>query len=194
MLDCDLCPPDPDHRKLCPQWSEVDYVLHLKLMHECELCKMLCQSYMARETHYERIHGKRYRYEEWLEIVGNEAISRYGRFVTLNEWRNPVELLADLPTDPADLCRWLYPMCLRMVECSRPEAALFSPPDNVGSQALYIEANFPTVLKLSQTARFNRLKSAEAKSRLLAAALAMPNNSPGYAEQLLRGSWPGDAR
>ena len=194
MLDCDLCPPDPDHSKLCPTWSEVDYALHLKLMHECELCRMLCQSYMARETHYERIHGKYFSHEEWYEIVGSEVIPRYGRFLPLNGWRNPVELLADLPTDPVDLCRWLYPLCVQMLQFKRPEAGLFSPPSNLSGQALYIETNFAAFLDLSKTTRFKRLKGIEARARLMAMVLALPTFSPGYAEQKLRDYWIDESR
>lgn len=193
VLECDLCPHNPDHAKLCPQWSEVDYALHLKLMHECEICKMLCQSYLARETHYERIHGKYYRPVEWFEVAGGEVITRFGRLVDLIGWRNPVDLLDDVPKDPERLCRWLYPMCAEMLQFKHPEAGLFSPPSILGSQALYIEANFPAFLELSKTARFKRLKGTEARARLMAMVLAIPTYSPGYAEQQLRGCWTEDS-
>ncbi len=154
---------------------------------------MLCQTYLTREEHYERIHGKVYRREQWLKIIGDEAVPQFGRFVDLIGWRNPVELLEDVPKDPTGLCRWLYPICGLMAQFNHPEAALFSPPSSLRSQALYVEANFTAVKALTRTARFKRLKGNEPRTRLMATVLALPSYSPGYAEQQLRGTWIGDS-
>jgi hypothetical protein len=186
-LSCELCPPDPDRMEPCPPWSEVEYARHLQLVHACELCGMLCETESTRTIHLWRIHGKEYRFDKWFKVVGDEAIPQFGRFVDVDEWQNPLETLGGLPTDPEGLCRWLYPMCARMLEFKHPEAALFVPPVDLGTQALFVEAHFRAILTLFSTARFKRLKGSEARALLMAKVIVMPNCSPGYAEQKLRG-------
>jgi hypothetical protein len=133
-----------------------------------------------------RIHGKSYSLEEWFEVVGNEVLSRFGRFVDILDWRNPLDGLR-LPQSPEDLFRWVYPLCLRMNQCPYFEEALFSPPPELTFQVLYVEAHFRVITETVSTARFKRLKGYEARAKCLAKALALPDSAPGYAEQQLRG-------
>jgi hypothetical protein len=148
---------------------------------------MLCETDSKKDSHLYRIHGKEYRLEEWFKIVGDEAIPQFGRFVDVGDWRNPVETIQGIPMEPCALSRWIYPMCLRMLQFKHAEAALFAPPRELSSQALYSEVHFNAVKACYATERFRRLKGSEAKARCVAKALALPDCAPGYAEQQLKG-------
>ncbi len=148
---------------------------------------MLCETEEKRTIHWRRIHGKEYRLETWNKIVGDEAFEQLDRFVNVNGWQSPPDLLSTVPADPAERCRWVYPICLQMLRFKHLEAALFSPDDSLVDQALYAEANFRAVKAMVAIARFRRVKGQEGRALLLAKALALPSYAPGYAEQQFRG-------
>ncbi len=186
-LFCDLCPSDENRPQPCRPWEEKQYSNHLKVVHECEFCGMLCQTEQTRVIHWWRIHGKRYRLEAWFKIVGDEAVEQFGRFVDVDGWQAPVEGNPDVPTEPERFCNWIFPMCIQLLKYTIPEKALFMPSPNFSSQALYVETYFRTVKAVVNSKRFNRLKTLKPRAELMAKALAMPDCSPGYAEQQLRG-------
>ena len=150
---------------------------------------MLCETEEKRTIHWRRIHGKEYRFEAWHKIVGDEVVEQLGRFVDVNGWQSPTAELHGVPVDPESLCRWVYPICLQMLEFKRPEAALFSPHSSLVDQALYAEAHFRAVKAMVATVRFKRVKGLEGQALLIAKALALPNYGPGYAEQQLKMGW-----
>lgn len=181
-LFCDLC---PSTQPVQP-WEENQYSSHLKLVHECEFCGMLCQTEEKRAIHWRRIHGKEYRFDAWHKIVGDEVVENFGRFVDVNVWQSPTAEFQGVPADPENLCRWIYPICVQMLEFKHPEIALFSPDSSLVGQAFYAETHFRAVKAMVATARFKRLKGLEGRALLIAKALALPNYGPGYAEQQLR--------
>ncbi len=183
---CDLCRDALGAIQPIRPWEKELYSNHLRLVHECELCGMLCETAEKRTVHWRRIHGKEYRFDAWHKIIGDEVVEQLGRSVDVNGWHSPTSQLQGVPTDPESLCRWVYPICVQMVEFKRQETALFSPHSSLINQALYAEAHFHAVKAMVATVRYKRLKGEKGRALLIAKALALPNQGPGYAEQQLR--------
>jgi hypothetical protein len=152
---------------------------HIELEHQCPLCPMRLRGQVERHAHIRIVHGKT---EGVREPVYEEEVFAPPPYEDIENWQSPLESI-EVPRDAQTRAEWLYPFCLSIAEVNHPELAWESVPESLRDQARYVELHFTSVVGALELARYQRLKTTEARAHFLARALTMPEHKASYAEQ-----------
>ena len=186
-LDCRICHAVPGIEAVNAFRSSDEIGAHYELVHECQICEMLCLDETARYEHLARAHGKRIQIGGYQRVGGDQIVHEPWRFVNVPGWKDPVESLLGLPSAVEQLVDWLNALCVSLAESELPELGLLTMTEDFGEQCVYVESRFRAVVRAVRTARYTRLKGSSARGMYLAKALTLPDVAPGDAEQKLRG-------
>lgn len=170
---------------------------HLKTQHECPICAMLVRGPLDLPAHLRRAHHvqifSRLDWQGTDGFLGYVAESVGDPFCPLDI---DVELLRisrrrlpgdPWPSEPKDLALWLYPMCLRLARQSRtPESAFKDLPAELENQRNYVEVFWGSLRAALNQKRLQALRKTKSRAAYFAKALALPELSPGTAEQKFR--------
>jgi hypothetical protein len=168
----------PIHCRICRGAGETvqDLAWHYELVHECPRCDELFPSEAERDQHLDIFHGGVWQIDEPIELRPANLVYHSGR--------EPVP--REPPADPEARARWLYPLCLQIVDLASPVAYLRNPPADHADAALYIATHLMRIPKARQLARYRERRTPAGRAAFLARVLAMPDLEPAYAEQRLQ--------
>jgi hypothetical protein len=169
----------------------------------CPDCGQAAESKKALQTHLVMAHGKRlahYKRKENSAVLGN--LSRPLNIESLDlKGKLPKEYLSDMKriwrlsgVGHSDLVlveritrkppkeKALYPICVAIVTSGLVEA-ITTTPKRMRRVTEYVRQHSDLVRRIQQQQRYVRLKTREAKAKLLSLGLANPTKSLTYAER-----------
>jgi hypothetical protein len=169
----------------------------------CPDCGQAVESKKALQTHLAMAHGKRLvHYKRRESPAGRQYVSRPLNIESLDtEGKLPKKYLSDMKriwrlsgVGHSDLIlveritrkppkeKALYPICVAIVTRGIEEA-ITTTPKRVRHVTEYVRQNVDRVQRIQEQRRYSRLKTVEAKAKLLARGLANPTVCLTYAER-----------
>jgi hypothetical protein len=173
-IRCRHCPDSP------PFASQKEFKDHWQYSHECEFCGRSFRHEWERENHIRQDHGKKLNYE--ITAFDMEVLDRWVDDPDVSP-KTP-RTCGTVPNRVDQRRRWLHAACVALVEASDPEQWLEKCGEEFKPQAAYVLENFPRLRTTFGLARYKRLRTKEARARVLAASLADLVHAPSYAAQL----------